>query len=491
MSKLQQMLCRKGALILCVLCTGAYGQKQSKTYKESFNVDTNAVIDINTSYADIAFETWDKNQVVVEATIELEGASPEESKTYFEKDGIKILGNSQHIEISTRPEDDWFFRHGAGAIDVRDFMIEMPEFRELEPLFMDLEIPELPELHGLMEMPPMPPLEMRNFDYEAYERDGEKYMKKWKAEFDKNFNEDYKKRMAEWSERMKERSAEWKERMEEREEDREELVKERVQLMKERELIREKAQEERSKAMEARNREQERRMADAHRSLLLRDSLHGGPNIFFGASDKGNKKFKIKKIIKVKMPKSAKLKMNVRHGVVKLAQNTLNMDANLSYARLHATTIEGDKTNIIASYSPVTVQHWDNGRLNINFSEEVALKDVRYLDLSANSSEVTIDRLLQGALIKNNLGALRINSVSKDFQDMDISMQNGELFCALPATPYDIYVNGTSSKLSSPTGLVMDVTKNKNNTVHKGYNLSKNSNRSIVINTQYSEVILQ
>ncbi len=499
MNKLLQILFRKGVLILCVMCAGAYGQKQSKTYKESFNVGVDAVIDINTSYADIEFETWDKNQVVIEATIEVEGATAEEAKAYFEKDGIKILGNSKTIEISTKPEDAWFFRHGVGDINVRDFVIDVPEFPELEPLFRDMELPDIsemidmPEMTGMIEMPPMPPMKMRNFDYAAYEKDGEKYLKKWKAEFDQNFDKDYKKRMEEWSERMKERAEEWRERREEQREAREDMMREREQLMKEREKIREEVQADRQKEMEAQKLERikERQAMEAYRIRSRRDSLHSGPNIFFGSSDKGNKEFKIKKSIKVKMPKSAKLKMNVRHGEVKLAENTMDMNATLSYARLHAATIEGDKTNIIASYSPVTVQHWDNGRLNINFSDDVALQDVRYLDLSANSSDVTIDRLLQSALIKNNLGALHINSISKTFKDMDISMQNGELFCALPATAYTIYVNGTSSKLSSPANLVMDVTKNKNNTVHKGYNLTKNSERSIVINTQYSEVVLQ
>ncbi len=496
MNQLQRIFCNNGTLILCVLCTGAYGQKQSKTYKESFNVGVDAVIDINTSYADIEFETWDKNQVVIEGTIELEGATPEEAKTYFEKDGIIILGNSKTIEISTKPEDAWFYRHGNGNIDVRDFVIDIPEFPELEPLFIDIEFPdfpEIPEMPEMMEMPPMPPINMRNFDYAAYAKDGEKYMKKWKEEFDQNFDKDYKKRMEEWSARMKERADEWKERSQERNEAREEMMREREQLMKEREKLREEAQDDRERAMEDRKQglSKEREARDAYYSILKRDSLHGGPTIFFGSSNKGNKEFKIKKSIKVKMPKSAKLKMNVRHGEVKLAENTLDLNATLSYARLHAATIEGDKTNIIASYSPVTVQHWDNGRLNINFSDEVALKDVRFLDLSANSSEVTINRLLQSAFIKNNLGALHINSISKNFKDMDISMQNGELFCALPATAYTIYVNGTSSKLSSPANLVMEVTKSKNSTIHQGYNLTKNSERSIVINTQYSEVVLQ
>ena len=105
------------------------------------------------------------------------------------------------------------------------------------------------------------------------------------------------------------------------------------------------------------------------------------------------------------MPKSTKLKMNVRHGEVKLAENTTNLKATLSYARLQATNIDGERTNIVASYSPVSVQTWGNGSLNTNYSDKIALKEVKFLNLSANSSDVTIERLINTASIKNNLGA--------------------------------------------------------------------------------------
>ncbi len=497
MKKLQQTVFRGNTLLLCLFVMATYGQKESKTYRESFNVGEDAVIDINTSYADIEFQTWDKNEVVMEATVELEGATSKEAEEYFKNGGVKILGNSKTIEISTTADNSLFFGNSFGDVAMGDFIIEIPELPELEPLFLDLEIPEMPELPEMREMPPMPPMYFHNFDYEAYKKDGEKYMKKWKKEFDENFDEDYKKRLAEWSERMKERSEAWRERVEEREERRHEMLQERGRALKDRQQAMKERQEvikERQKVLEDRNRERmlRRKALDSTRFLFMeRDSLHGGSNIFFGPSMHGNKKYRVKKIIKIKMPKSTKLKMNVRHGEVKLAENTKNINATLSYARLLATTIDGDKTNIVASYSPVSVQYWDNGSLNANFSENVALKDVKLLALSANSSKVTIDRLLDKAHIINNLGVLRINGVSKNFKGLDISVQNGELNCELPSSPYTIFVNGTSSKLSSPAYLIWDIKTNQGNTVQKSYHLDKNTDRSIVITSKYSDVVLE
>ncbi|MEX0289695.1 MAG: hypothetical protein AB3N14_11350 [Flavobacteriaceae bacterium] len=501
MNKLQRIASKGCTLVICFLALSAFGQKETKTYKESFKVGDNAVIDINTSHADIEFETWDKNEVVVEAVVELEGATKEEAKDYFRSGGVKIIGNSQQIEISTKAENSIFFGDSFGDIIVNDFVIEIPEFPELEPLFLDLEIPELPDFPEMMEMPPMPPFTIHHFDYKEYKKDGEKYMKKWKKEFDENFDEDYKRRMEEWSERMAERAEAWKERREEREADLKERLKERQDELKarqhelkERQRERQQAQKERIKALQERSRAivLERKEADSTRVLFIdRDSLYSGPSIFFGSSHGSNKKYKVKKTIKIKMPKSAKLKMNVRHGEVKLAENTVNINATLSYARLHATTIDGDRTKIVASYSPVSVQSWDNGSLNTNFSDNVALKDVKYLKLSANSSDVTIERLLKSAYIKNNLGALRINGVAKNFDDLDISVQHGELNFELPTSPYTIYVNGTSSKVTSPAYLVWDKTRNHSNTVQRSYHMNSNAESSIIINSAYSNVVLE
>ena len=54
----------------------------------------------------------------------------------------------------------------------------------------------------------------------------------------------------------------------------------------------------------------------------------GDDNIFFLSN--GGKNLKIKKTIKIKMPKKAKLKLNVRHGEVTLASTSENIHAKLS-----------------------------------------------------------------------------------------------------------------------------------------------------------------
>jgi len=203
---------------------------------------------------------------------------------------------------------------------------------------------------------------------------------------------------------------------------------------------------------------------------------------------KGNE---VKRVIKIKMPKSLKIKMNVRHGNVKLAKNTKNLDATLSYSGLDAFNIDGEKTIIVASYSPVTVQKWNYGKLQADYSEKVNLLEVRNLILDTTSSDVTIGYLIDSAFIENKFGPLYINSISNNFSDLEVSLQNVEFKCNMPSTPYSIVVNGSDSMLKAPPCINLSKTKSIGNTkVYKGYYINNDSERSIIINSKYSEVAL-
>ena len=465
------------ALGFLITSWGVFSQKESKTYQETFNVSTDAVLDINTSYTDIEFETWDKNTVEITAIVVLEGAEKEEAKSYFENDPIKILGNSSKIEITSGSNKFGFLGSQDFEFEFGDLDIEIPE---IAPFVV--EIPDIAHFPEVVEMPPMPPLpltEAFEFDYKAYQKDGEKYMKKWQEEFKKSFDEKHQKKLEEWAKRMEERGKELEERMEEREKHREEMEKKREELMEQRVEQREAIQK---------LREEERKVKQ---EVLRSKRRHEGPNVFYYSTGGENKNFKIKKTIKIKMPKSTKIKMNVRHGEVKLAESTKNLNATLSHSSLWAATIDGIETSVSVSYSPVNVKNWNYGHLKTNYSNAVELSEVLNLNLQANSSDVTINKLLKRAFIKNDFGPLNIISIDAGFEEMDISLKNAELHSKLPTSPTTIYIKGTASEWDLPKGLNLKETKNGNNKILKGYHLSDNSNRSIVITSDYSEVTIQ
>lgn len=446
--------------------------QESRTYKESFKVNPDVVVELNTSHADIEFETWNRNEVVVEATITLEGASEEDAKAFFGKDGVEILGNSREVKVQTKA-DRWGW-HFSEPMEVRmeDFEVVIPEMPEIAPMVEELMI-QIPEM---AELPPLPPLPPAAFDYEAYKKDGEKYMKEWQKKFEKEFDEEYRERFEAWGREMEARAKEIEARAEEREAHREEMRKElekhRAELAKQREAMREQREQVREQARKAREKARESR-------------------VFFMRGPEGNRNFSIEKTIRIKMPKGARLKLNVRHGEVKLADNALNTKATLSYARLLATSIEGPETDIEARHTPVIVKYWKSGSLQADFSEEVTMSEVGELELKANSSDVSIDRLLKKASIDNRLGPLQIGAIAGDFTSIVISVDNGDLDCRLPPSAYRIQVSSNRSEVNYPGFIQWGPARREAFTTRTGYHQQQDSGRSIVINAAFSNVHLR
>ncbi|MGB5236718.1 MAG: hypothetical protein WBN59_03725, partial [Flavobacteriaceae bacterium] len=312
---------------------GVTAQTQKKTYSESFNVNDNTVINVNTSHTDIEFDTWNKNQVSVEAVIELEGATEEEAQRYFENNGIKILGNSSEIEISTKNTSSWGpYVTGVPGYD-EEFVIEIPD---VAPFFADIEIPDLPEMPevaALPPMPPLPPMEFGEFDYEEYQERGEAYLEEWSEQFRESFDEEWAEHMKEWGEQYEANMEEYREIQEEYSKEheamREERLKEQEEFRKEAEEIRREAQQMQKEALkEGRKMQEEERRV--HRNVIISGDKVKAPKVYYYSTDGKSGKYKVKRTIKIKMPKSVKLNMNVRHGEVKLAETTRDIKATLS-----------------------------------------------------------------------------------------------------------------------------------------------------------------
>src|SRR5690606_36835041 len=81
----------------------AFAQKETKNFKETFNVNKDVLVDINTAHADIEFETWNKNVVEVEAILEVEGLSKQQAEEYFKSWNFEVVGNSKKVTITTKP----------------------------------------------------------------------------------------------------------------------------------------------------------------------------------------------------------------------------------------------------------------------------------------------------------------------------------------------------------------------------------------------------
>ncbi|NRD24165.1 hypothetical protein HNV10_12970 [Winogradskyella litoriviva] len=521
-------------LVLCLITTLGYAQKKLSKTSQSINVNKDVVVDLNTSYVEIQLETWNKNTVEVEAYIESEKLTKEELKHALESWNLKIEGSNDKVTISSSGGSRF------GVVDASEYpslikeleyqLIEMPELPEL-PEFPELpemvNMPKMPELPDMPVMPKLPELPKGvttiEFDYEKYQKDGENYLAEWSKKYEKKGGKEFQKKMEDWArkfgesgyqekmekwgkeyaerfdgkwtkemekwgekfgekygkdmekwgeefgerfgEEWEEKMAIWGERFSNEMDERSEALEQRKEALKNRKETLYKENEARRKALEARRDELNNR-----RDVRVIQRLESGTNS------------KVKKVLKIKIPKKAKLKTNIRHGELKLSSVIYNMKGDISHSFLLAEHIDGGDTSINVSYSPVVIDTWSLGTLNLNFVNKAQITNGNNLVLNSKSSNINIENLTDTGIIDGSFGDLTISNLSQTFKNLNLVLENSDALVNLPDNLYyTLYFKGNRSKLNNKT------TEQK---TIRNYPNGESSNRSIVINAKYSDVII-
>ncbi|WP_093025531.1 hypothetical protein [Pustulibacterium marinum] len=451
----------KTAILFCALVTGVNAQTQTKEWKESFNVNDDVTVDVNTMNTDVVFETWSQNKVEVVATMEIEGISKEEAEAYFKNWDFEAMGNSSRVEV----------RSGGGMLAFGNSNVSYSYSMNVGMPTAGIDVPD----PALTPVPPVPTKVLNQlgnvqFDYDAFQKDAEKYMKQFQKQFSENFDN-------------KELQAE--------------LEKWRAELA----TARKAALDSRREALEA-SMEARKSAYEATRERLMNARDTGGQeqsssytSYRTSTNEKGESEItiqkngktihlKIKKSIKVKMPKNSGLKLNVRHGEVKLASQTKNINATLAYARLLANEVNGNNTVIETSYAPVQITRWNSGKLIVNFSGDVDIKTANNIELIANSSDVLIEQLLNKADVNAKFGTIRFSNVASGFASLNLRLNNMDTFLDVPETAYQVRLNLNNISLDLPK----DWKITKGGQVIEGYHLTKDTSKMINVSGLYNRV---
>ncbi|MEM6516085.1 MAG: hypothetical protein AAF688_07865 [Bacteroidota bacterium] len=524
-------------VLFCVIAInlGAIAQNNKKL-STTINVDKDVMIDLNTNYVQLEIDTWNKNEVQVEAYIDDKKLSGEELKKALKNWELKVEGSGDYVKIYSRGSSNSWDGLGdlvfsldtlnlglesLGALAelevLGDLNFEMPELPEMPemPELASLALPELPELPDLPELPEG--VNNVTFDTEKYEKEGEAYLERWSKEYEerygkeykekmkawaremakvdfknyevrmkewgekfgKDFGEDYAKKMEVWGVEFSERfDDEWAEKMEAWGE----RFGKKMEAQAKRMEKRSEALEKRAKTLQKRA-EIEQNRAKARQKkvekLAKRGNYKKSEIIYLDATDKSDK---VKKTIKIKMPKKANLQMNVRHGALKFSSLIENIKADLTHASLIANHIGGSSTSINVAYSPVQVELWSQGELNLKYVGDAHIGNAKRLMLNSNSSNIILDKLSGNAIIDGSFGDLVISEITDDFSNLNVVLENSDAIITLPKTDYNVYFKGNRSKLNNKS-ISQKTIENANN--------GKISNRSIVLNTKFSDVILK
>ncbi|MDN3724681.1 hypothetical protein QRD02_09815 [Aequorivita sp. SDUM287046] len=462
------------ATLLLLLMIGTIGYSQ-QNYVESFNVADNVEVTVNTSFTDIVFETWNKNKVEVEAYIEGEKLSEKEKQNLMKNWNLDITGNSKEVSINSNFENEGFA------------MPNMPQMDFIGPLMDNMVMPMMQNI----QVPPLPPELLENigsiqFDYEAFQKDEEAYMKKFEAQIDKKFNKDFQKRMDEWSKNFE---SSWDAR---RTDSIGEAYGKEMEAWGENFGKRMEAWgEEYGKKMEAWAKEIEKNYEKdgENYTKTVTKSPHGTSIVIKGnrtTTSAGN----AKKTIIIRMPKNAKTNVNIRHGSLKMADAN-NLKAKLDYTPFKANSIDGGQTLISASYGPVNINTWKQGSLHVKFVDNCSVGTVQNINLQANSSDVRIGNITNQAFLSGSFGDLSIAKISDTFETIDIRLENTDAVVKVPVGAFLFYFTGKKSTLKYPKSLQLNESKNADRVFLKGYNQNKTSGKTITINSNYSNVSLQ
>jgi len=521
-------------LTLCLITTIGFAQKKQTKTSQSIKVNKDVVVDLNTNYVEIEIEKWNKDIVEIEAYVQSSKLSEEELKKSLKAWNLNVDASKDKVYISSEGgRRAVLFSEGSYDDALKSLEMSLAELPEIVvPNMANFpELPELPEMPAFPELPELPKgVTTIQFDYDKYQEQGEKYLTEWSKKYEKEGGEELKKRMEDWAKRFAESGYQekmekwgekygkrfegkwakdmekwgekfgkrfekdmekwgeefgenfgkdmekwgeelgkkmeaWGERFGKQMEEKAKAMEERSEAVKERAEAMEERQESRLEARRAR----EEQLAMSREEMQLRRASI----LSEGYSSKNRSE--VKRVIKIKMPKKAKLKLNVSHGELKIASLLDNIKGSLSHTDLLAENIGGSDTSINVAYAKVLVNDWNSGTLSLKYVDDALLKNVQNLTLNSNSSNINIDRLSGNNIMDGSFGELTIHNIDDAFNNLNIVIENSEAWVKLPTVDYSLLFRGERSKF--------------NNQFTKTKTINGSSGKSIVINAKYSNVV--
>lgn len=532
------------AVALLFGSTTLVGQVQET---ERFNVNDDVVVSVNTSYTNVIFETWNKDEVEVTASVDGDDLTQKEKQEIMDNWNYEVLGSSKKVRITSNAGGGWMgMDHLSGleglhglealkALENLDMLKDMPSFEMPEFDFhfndnfnFDVNTPELdkfPKWPFNGERPNFKDGSEYNhynvqhgtgttFDRGEYKKDKQAYVDKlnkkhnsnvtvrqvdnWLVEVDE-WSANVEKVMEEWGENFGKQfnekfGADFEMKMEKwgkefGEKFGKDMEKWGEEFGEKFGKDMEKWGEEFGKEMEELAKKYEEQGGNYSKQIMT--DPHGNKTIIIQGDKKGEyKKVKAIKTIRIKMPKGAKTEINVRHGEIKMA-DAYNVRATLNYSPFTANSIDGGNTLINAAYAPVTVNLWNNGTLYVKYIDECKLNKVKRIDLESNSSNVDINYISDMAILGGSFGDIKIKEVADGFNTIRLDLDNTDAFISIPNSAFSFEFNGKRSTLLYPKSMQLDSRKQNGLVLISGYNQNRNSNRTFTINAAYSNIKLQ
>lgn len=435
----------KITILFVGFCVSLFAQKTDKQFNEQFYTNDNVEVVINISNADIEVVNWNKSEVSVAASIEVDGVTKEEAQKYIDRWNFEALGNKTKVQIKG---NGYSSNSGLNSLvyfnNKQDWIpkiYKMPHVKEGDVLFLQgnthFDYHDAIDGIGTIYLPDMEEfsfpevqsdvlfsnIDMLDFDFDKYSQDGGAYFFQWKDDV----NDIKISSKKEWDKFKK--SKEYQKLKKELEENKEKLLKANKLLekrSKQRKILQKRRKELVKKRLKKRK-EMYKEISKKRKELLkermvLQARGSRQSQILSGYLDDGleNKKVKIKKKITVKVPVKAILKLNTRHCKVKLPNSKVS--GKVSYGTFKAEEINGGSLNIFSS--PVTIKKINDCTLFLNNVQNAEIHTISNLNLTSNSSTVKISNVRNNTEVSDKFGNLDIKNIAPNFRNFTIDLNS-------------------------------------------------------------------
>lgn len=402
-----------------------FAQKFDKKFTENFKVNKDVAIELNAANTEINVTTWSKNEVQIEAFIEIEGLSKEEAETYFKNWNFEALGNKKKVQITSKGNNSFGLKDDFVIFNNMNFDFEIPEIEM--PDFDAMVIPDMNfdfDFDFDFDFESLEDLEenmQRDGDYSFEYHKGDEHIKiKTKEEWEqfkksKNYD-DLKKSFKTVGSQVKIALANSKNQIKK-------INKEQLKASLEQAKLSIKNID--TKAIQ--------------KSILEAQKVLKNMNFSFNKNSDdltiNGKKVKIKKRLEIKVPKGATFNLNTRHCKVKLPNTVAS--GKVKYGAFNANDLIGG--NLTIDYSPVNISSLNACTLFLNNVTDAKIASVTNTTMSNNSSEVVIDKINNSVKLSDKFGKITIESFDANFGDFVLNLSNSE--AVLPLNNLNLNMN--------------------------------------------------
>ncbi len=412
-------------------------------FKKEFTIKPSAVLELNALYTDVIFKSWNKDQIYVNAYLKAEQQDTEGLKEQVDLWEVNINENDSLLVITSDAS-----RKPKRTVSTTAYNISGDVSQQnLAQLIQAMMAPVLENVQNN----PIPAslknsLAQLQFDFNAYNKLGETYLKIWEYNLVKDLDAKSATEVRKWSKNATSN-------------------------------LQQVSSSNTPKQVLYPNNSNRSNYIQFSQTISTTSTAVGVPS---------------KKVLEIFVPLNTKLRFKTRYGNVSVVNELANAKAEMKYTPFNAERVTGVATDLSISFAPVSVNHWEEGNLSLGYVKKSVLNHVNDINLYAKSSRVQIESLNGRGTVESLFGMVNILKLNQNFSKFSLLSKNSDIGITLPKSAYNFAYTGNRSRIEIPENRMQLTSLGDNyNQMLNGYSVSRNTDKEIQMSVANSQIFLR